>query len=226
VVSAHQPRGYLTERQGEPATILVTGSHEIQGGARDGVPTPQVVHTEALDFSFEPLRTTDLPSLATWLSRPHVERWWREPSDINSIEQNYLPMLDGSDPTEAFIARLSGRQIGYVQRYLIDDDPDWAESIRSVLGDSGGIGIDYLIGEPDLVGKGMGRQMISQFVHDSWRRYPSGNRIAVAVQQDNVASWKALEAAGFRRAWEGHLESSDPSDRGPSFMYVVDRVRG
>jgi aminoglycoside 6'-N-acetyltransferase len=178
-----------------------------------------------LDFSFEPVRARDLPLLATWLSRPHVERWWREPSDIASVEQNYLPMLDGSDPTEAFIVHLSGRQIGYVQRYLIDDDPDWRESLRSVLGDSSGIGIDYLIGELDLVGRGIGRRMISQFARDCWRRYPSADRIAVAIQQDNVASRKALEGAGFRRAWEGQLESSDPSDRGPSFMYVAERVR-
>src|SRR6185437_9040095 len=157
-------------------------------------------------------RETDLPLLATWLSRSHVERWWREPSDITSVERNYLPMVDGSDPTEAFIVNLSGRPIGYVQRYLIDDDPEWRESIRSVLGDSSGIGIDYLIGEPDLVGKGIGRRMISQFVRATWNRHPSADRITVALQRENVASWKALEAAGFRRAWEGLLVSADPSD--------------
>ena len=58
-------------------------------------------------------------------------------------------------PTEAFIVNLSGRPIGYVQRGIVLSmhDREWRESIRSVLGDSSGIGIDYLIGEPDLVGK-------------------------------------------------------------------------
>jgi hypothetical protein len=46
----------------------------------------------------------------------------------------------------------------------------------------------------------------------------------VALQQGNIASWKALEAVGFRRVWGGELVSSDPSDQGLSFIYVVDRV--
>jgi RimJ/RimL family protein N-acetyltransferase len=43
------------------------------------------------------------------------------------------------------------------------------------------------------------------------------------MQQENIASWKALESVGFRRVWSGDLVSSDPSDRGPSFIYILDR---
>jgi aminoglycoside 6'-N-acetyltransferase len=182
-----------------------------------------LMQTEDLDFTFKALQPTDLPLVATWLSRPHVERWWREPSDLATVEQNYRPMLNGSDQTEGFIVHLHGRQIGFVQRYLIADDADWRETVRSALGEDGGIGIDYLVGEQDLVGKGLGRRMISEFVDDSWRRYPSVDRVVVALQQENIASWRALEACGFRRAWAGPLASSDPSDRGPSFIYVADR---
>jgi aminoglycoside 6'-N-acetyltransferase len=177
-----------------------------------------------MDLSFEPLRVGDLPVIATWLARPHVRQWWREPSDQASVAENYGPVLDGSDPTEGFIVHLDGRPIGYVQRYLVEEDPEWRATITSSLGDAGGIGIDYLIGEPDLVGRGIGRVMISRFAAECWSRYPSEDRIVVALQQDNIASWKALEAAGFRRSWEGDIESSDPSDQGPSFVYVV--VRG
>jgi aminoglycoside 6'-N-acetyltransferase len=140
------------------------------------------------------------------------------------VEQNYGPLAGGLDPTEGFIVHFGERPIGYVQRYLIDEDPDWQETIRRALGRADGIGIDYLIGEPDLIGKGVGRRLISQFVADSLGRYPSAERIVVAVQQDNVASWKALETSGFRRAWAGKLMSSDPSDRGPSYIYIADRT--
>lgn len=186
----------------------------------------QVRHNENLDgFRFAPLRSSDLPSLAVWLARPHVSRWWREPSDLISVEQNYFRLAEGLDQTEGFIVHFSDRPIGYVQRYLIDEHPDWRVSIQGALGYAGGIGIDYLIGERDLVGMGVGRRMISQFADASWERYPSVDRITVALQQDNIASWKALEAAGFRRIWTGDLVSSDPSDRGPSFIYSVDRNR-
>lgn len=183
-----------------------------------------MVHNGTLDgFRFVPLESEDLAILAVWLARPHVARWWREPSDPVSVAQNYGPLAAGHDPTEGFIVDCGGRRIGYVQRYLIDDDPDWQETILDALGESNGIGIgiDYFIGEPDLVGKRVGRRMISEFVAESWSRYPSAERMVVAVQQENVASWKALEASGFRRAWEGELVSADPSDRGPSFIYVA-----
>jgi aminoglycoside 6'-N-acetyltransferase len=184
----------------------------------------RVVHNETLDrFRFAPLRSSDLPDLAVWLAQPHVSRWWREPSDLVSVEQNYGPLAAGVDPTEGFIVHFSGRPIGYVQRYLIDEHPDWHEMIRAALGQGGGIGIDYLIGESDSIGRGLGRRLISDFVGASWKRYPSAERIVVALQQENIASWRALEASRFRRLWKGDLVSSDPSDQGPSFIYIADR---
>jgi aminoglycoside 6'-N-acetyltransferase len=186
-----------------------------------------VVQNVILDgFNFVPLQSSDLPGLATWLNRPHVSRWWREPSDLASVKQNYGPIAEGLDPTEGFIVHFSGRPIGYVQRYLIDEDSDWRETIHRAVARTSGIGIDYLIGEPDLIGRGVGRRMISQFVSSSWNRYPSAERIVVALQQRNIASWRALEASGFRRVWEGDLQSSDPSDRGPSFIYIANRNQG
>jgi aminoglycoside 6'-N-acetyltransferase len=127
----------------------------------------------------------------------------------------------GTDPTEAFIVHLRDRQIGYIQRYLIDDYPGWREALREARHDAGGISIDYLIGEPDLVGVGIGRRMIFQFTKACWIRYPSADQITVVLQQENAASWKALEASGFRRIWSGYIESSDPSDQGPSFIYIA-----
>jgi aminoglycoside 6'-N-acetyltransferase len=176
------------------------------------------------EFGFVPLRSEDLALLASWLARPHVARWWREPSELAAVARNYGPLAEGLEPTEAFIVHFSGRPIGYVQRYLIDEYPDWRASIRGALGEAGGIGIDYLIGEPDLVGRRIGRRMISEFAKACWERYASSEHITVALQQENVASWRALETSGFRRVWTGNLESSDPSDRGPSYIYVANRA--
>ena len=177
-------------------------------------------------MQFESLRGSDLPMIAAWLSRPHVEQWWAEPSDLASIEENYRPLIDGSDATEGFVIVLDGRPIGFVQRYRIDDHPDWRASIQGALGRADGFGIDYLIGEPDLIHQGLGRRMISEFVDDSWKRYPTVDRAVVAVRRDNIASWKELEGSGFSRVWEGELDSKDPSDRGPSFIYVLIRPAG
>jgi aminoglycoside 6'-N-acetyltransferase len=198
--------------------------HQRDRPRRRGGSNASVVHNVILDgFNFVPLQSNDLPGLATWLARPHVSRWWREPSDLASVKHNYGPLAEGLDPTEGFIVHFSGRPIGYVQRYLIDEDPDWHRTIRGAVAQASGIGIDYLIGERDLTGRGIGRRMIAQFVSSSWNRYPAAEHIVVALQQENIASWRALAASGFQRVWEGDLESSDPSDRGPSFIYIANR---
>ena len=46
------------------------------------------------------------------------------------------------------------------------------------------------------------------------------DRMGVAVQQANHRSWRALEKAGYDRVFEGMIESDDPSDAGPSYVYV------
>jgi aminoglycoside 6'-N-acetyltransferase len=91
------------------------------------------------------------------------------------------------------------------------------------VGKTDAAGIDYLIGSESLTRQGLGRRLISAFVDDSWQRYPDIAAVAVAVQQDNRASWRALEGAGFVRQWAGALASDDPSDQGPSYVYLKAR---
>jgi aminoglycoside 6'-N-acetyltransferase len=118
---------------------------------------------------------------------------------------------------------MGDERIGMIQRYRIDDNPEWKQSLAVAGSPEAAAGIDYLIGEERLTGRGVGPEMISHFVEDTWRRYPDIRAIAVAVQQQNRRSWRALEKAGFERAWAGTIESDDPSDEGPSYVYTLPR---
>jgi aminoglycoside 6'-N-acetyltransferase len=165
--------------------------------------------------------------LVEWFGRPHVAVWWREAADLDAVETAYGPMVDGSDPTEGFIALRQGAQpIAFIQRYRLDDNRQWQESVAVGVGHLTGAGIDYLIGDDAQTGQGLGRQMIADFVDLTWTRYPDISDVVVAVQQENVASWKALEGAGFGRVWAGTLASEDPSDQGPSYLYRLARPAG
>jgi len=183
------------------------------------------------EVAFRPLQRSDLPLLAEWLGQPHVGRWWRAPSDLAAVEAEYGPMIDGSDPTEGFIAvwnveeqgRGQGQDFAFLQRYRLDDDPAWQRALTVAFGDGPGAGIDYLIGEQALIGRGLGRQMIAAFVDRAWERYSDITAVVVAVDQGNEPSWRALEGAGFVRTWAGILSSDDPSDEGPSYVYVRHR---
>jgi aminoglycoside 6'-N-acetyltransferase len=150
--------------------------------------------------------------------------WWRgEPQDLASVEAKYGPCIDGDDPTELFVITESGRPIGMIQRYLMADEDEWSNAFVDVLDVSNSAGIDYLIGEPDAVGRGIGTAAIAMFVASifQWRQVDS---IVVTVQQSNPASWRVLEHVGFARLWSGVLDSPDPSDDGPEYVYVIART--
>jgi aminoglycoside 6'-N-acetyltransferase len=175
-------------------------------------------------LSLRPLRRKDFALLSQWLSQPHVEPWWREDHDPESIERRYGPSVDGADRSQMLIAERDGSPVAFVQLYLLDDNPDWKRALASAGAYDDAAGIDYLIGDEGAIGKGLGPQIIDSLTEMAWQCYPGVLEVVVAVQQDNRRSWRALEKAGFDRAWTGDIRSEDPSDNGPSYVYVRRRT--
>ena len=180
------------------------------------------------EVGFRPLRRSDFASLQRWLSAPHVSRWFGPPPDADgvekeygsAVEEKYGPRVDGDSPTDVFVIECSGADIGMIQRYRCRDYPDWS---RAVVADDAA-GIDYCIGEAAWCGCGVGSRAIAAMAELTLRQWPDVARVIAAPQQANEASWRALARAGFTRAWSGLLDSDDPMDAGPAFVY--ERRRG
>jgi aminoglycoside 6'-N-acetyltransferase len=172
-----------------------------------------------LPVSYRPLERADFALLARWLALPHVAPWWSDTPEVGALEASYGPTIDGNDPTEAFIIELEERPVGFIQRYLMDDYPAWS----ATLGIERAAGIDYMIGVPELTGVGLGPVIVDSFTVLTFARYAAIDRVAVAVQQANHRSWRALEKAGYDRVFAGMIDSDDPSDAGPSYVYVRPR---
>ncbi|HUB71427.1 MAG TPA: GNAT family N-acetyltransferase [Acidimicrobiales bacterium] len=64
------------------------------------------------------------------------------------------------DTTEVFVVTLDGRPVGMAQRYLLSDEPAWREALAQSGCDDGSAGIDYLLGEEDVTGRGLGPLVI------------------------------------------------------------------
>jgi aminoglycoside 6'-N-acetyltransferase len=184
-----------------------------------------VEETES-SFRFRAIARQDFGLLNRWMGAPHVHRWWREPFDLASIEDRYGPSIDGRDPTECFVVEYEGGPIGFIQRYRLADNPDWQRSLLVAGTPNDGAGIDYFIGSPSRLGKGLGPRIIDQFVEELWVRYPEIMAVVVDVSVENRRSWRALEKAGFRQVWSGTIESDDPSDDGPCHIYLRCRDEG
>lgn len=172
---------------------------------------------------FRALARGDFNLLSVWLARPHVEAWWHHDPAPAAVEADFGPSVDGTEPTEFFVVLDGDRPIGLAQRYRIGDHPDWLAALAVVGSPADSVGIDYLIGEADCVGRGVGPEMIRQIVETIWVRYPAAPLIVVDVEQANRRSWRALEKAGFRRVWAGELDTDEPNVTGPSYLYELVR---
>lgn len=146
-----------------------------------------------MNIAFPPLREEDLVLVERWLEQDHVARWWRD--DIGESLAEYRRGLEGREPTDHFLIEIDGRPAGMIQTYLVSDYPEWEEVVRVGAGVAG---VDLLIGEADLIGHGIGPQVLKAFVRDVVFADPSTNAVVASVEETNRRSWRAFENAGFR----------------------------
>ena len=134
----------------------------------------------------------DVPLVAGWLDEPHVGPWWK-PSDLDDITR----AIRGDDPVETWLLVVDGRDVGYFQVYDVGYDAEYREACATVGVEPGIAGIDYLIGDPALVGRGLGTEAIKRFVEDivfGLYPYPA---VTAGPDPKNAASIRALEKNGF-----------------------------
>lgn len=150
------------------------------------------------EFDFAALAVADLPRIRGWLLEPHVRRWWDDPPRDGYPEdelEKYRRRIDGEDrDTEIFFIRRRGRPIGFIQCYRIDDHDAYGQALAL---DASAAGIDLFIGEPELIGQGLGPAVIGAFLRDVvFERYDvDGCVIGPSVR--NTSAIRAYEKAGF-----------------------------
>lgn len=183
-------------------------------------------------FEFRPLQRSDFELVARWLADPVVHRWWHHEYTPDAIERDFGPAIDGTDPTAMYLVLSAGdrdspdQPIGLIQSYVLSDHPEYVDELSTVMAvpdDAGSI--DYLIGEPDWRGRGVGRAMIAAYLDRVWLIHPSIESLIVPVTAANVGSWKALLGAGFVKLGEGNLEPDNPIDDPLHVIMSLDRPR-
>lgn len=166
----------------------------------------------------------DFPLLRHWLRRPHVARWWNHDTSVEGVARDFGPAARGDEPSEDWLALTGDRPFGLVQRCRLADYPDYLNELAAVTAvPPGAVTVDYLIGEPDRVGRGLGTRMIRAMVERTWTDLPDAACVLVPVPEGNRASWRALEKAGLVRVAEGDLEPDNPIDGPAHVVYRVDR---
>ncbi len=169
-----------------------------------------------------PVTRDDFELLATWLAAPHVWRWWHQEFSPEALERDFGPGLRGEEPGENLIAEIDGRPVAHLQRSLWSDYPDeLAEISPWVDVPEGAATIDYLVGEG--VGLGIGPQVLTALVADTWERHVDCPAIIVPIAAGNRPSWRALEKVGFTRIGTAQLKPDNPIDPPDHVVMALER---
>jgi aminoglycoside 6'-N-acetyltransferase len=139
----------------------------------------------------------DLPLVLDWLRLPHVARWWTADTTAEAeIDEYRQRVCHGADQATTMLMITKGEggpAIGWCQWYRWADYPEEASEMGARPGDAG---IDYAIGDPEQVGRGVGTELIATLVAHVRRHHP-GAGILVDPDATNVASRRVLEKNGF-----------------------------
>ena len=165
-------------------------------------------------FTFRALGRDDLPMLHEWWQRPHVRRWWLEPSTIAELEHDY--QLEGESTTRAFIAIRDDRPVGFIQSYVVMGSGNgWWENET----DPGARGIDQFLADEAEVGRHTGRAMIRAFVDELFAK-PQVTSVQTDPSPDNERAVRCYRAAGFEKI--GVVDTPD----GPALLMRIGRPCG
>lgn len=145
--------------------------------------------------ALRPMTRADLRDVVRWRRQPHVAKWFDTGSASTDaeIEARYLPRITGDQPTRMFVVEAHGRSVGMLQDYLISDHPEFAV----LTPDPEAVGVDYLIGEPAWLRRGIGTAMLRRWFEVARTGYPDAIAFFAAPDHRNVASRNLLLRVGF-----------------------------
>lgn len=148
-------------------------------------------------LTFRRMVDDDLGMLVRWRRESHVLAWFRDaPADLADARARYGRRLSAEEPVRMWVAEHDGDAIGYVQDYAVDVDDDLAVRVQL----PGAVAFDYLIGEPELIGQGLGTQMLASFLRTVLLPdHPSAPWFVASPDAHNTASLRVLDKLGFSR---------------------------
>lgn len=155
-----------------------------------GVPIPRL----AADWSLRPVRlgTGDVALVHRWMNLPHVAAGWKQAWPLARWQAELAAQL-GGDHSLPCVVGLDGRDVGYVELYRVIRDP-LADCYPCHPHD---LGVHVAIGEPDVLGRGLGSSLLRAVADGLLAADPRCVRVVAEPDVHNGASIGAFRNAGF-----------------------------
>ena len=175
------------------AARSVPGPHDpvavdLSGEVKRFAVDPSVV------VAVRPMTYGDLPDVVAWRAAPHVLRWWdADVPDLETATARYGPRIDGASPISMWVWEVNGRSVGFAQDYRVGDQPGHA----LLAPDPDAVGVDYLLGRAEWVGRGVGTRCLWAWALHLQARRTGAVAAFAAPDHRNQASRRALAKVGF-----------------------------
>lgn len=181
----------------------------------------RVERIPTVEMSFRRMTHDDLPDVVRWQRAPHVREWWfNAVTTPEAAAERYGPRIDGDAPTRMWVVGIDGRDVGYLQDYPLTEDDEYAAN----TGHPEAVAFDYLIGEPDLVGQGLGTRMIWEFLRGVLvADYPDAPTFLASPSHRNAVSLRALAKCGFTQGTWIDVPSGPAGESVTEIVCTLDR---
>jgi len=146
--------------------------------------------TEREPLKLRMMAKADWPLMEKWLNQAFIKRWLTEPESWLKEIRNEGGAFSW---IRHFMAGLSGETIGFAQYYecaLTGDGQAWQNEAP------GTFGIDYIIGREELIGRGLGKELVG-CICDLLIIEEKPAFIIADPDPENAASIKSLIFNGF-----------------------------
>lgn len=166
----------------------------------------------------------DYESFVRWRNEPHVAEWWNTDDDpvpmtLGHVIAEYGPHADPW--VHGCLITFGERPIGYLQFYPWSSEPDEALDV-GVPDPETSYGLDIFIGEPDMVGRGLGSQVVALVARHLFVA-EGATSVALLTPVGNDRAHRAYEKAGFRKVRRTLDSDVVNGERRMSWLMVLDR---
>lgn len=148
-------------------------------------------------ITFKPVTRQDIPLLFEWFLQPHVHQWWAVPEALQEFSGYILDKVK-NDKAYAFMVFLNDTPLGYIQYYNLNGTSKKSEKWLPEL-PINTVGIDQIIGEKSMLGKGYGTLFIKEFItYLTAVIDPEITTVIADPDATNLGAIKCYEKVGFK----------------------------
>ena len=157
-----------------------------------------------MKFTFQPLTMKDLSHLHHWFQEPIIRQFYARNTvwSLDDIKQKYQPRIIGAENIPSFIIEINNQPSGFIQYYCLQEHPH----PEGIEGDTNPLfkkylpnemaGIDVFIADDENRSKGLGVQIINQFIATFLMGY---QLIVVDPERNNLQAIRCYEKSGFKK---------------------------